>query len=474
MARLASRQLKLGERFAITNLGVSGATMLTNGTAEDGKCPASYRSTPQWQMALESAADVFFVLLGTNDAKAYNWDPVRYRSDYLSMIETIQQNAPRSEIVLVIPPPLFKDGFGTMSRSVINDEIPRIIQSISLEAKLVHQPVDMVELFGGSANPDPALLLEDGCHPNERGYEQMATRILEVLSLMRSSRLSVTYTNCAWDYDQLLDHTCPERKRPHETCSHYADNSGTGNRTRITFIGDSITQAHHVDESESFPHKLQKKVGQQYAITNLGVSGATMLVNGTAEGGMCPASYRNTPQWTRALQTSADLIFIMLGTNDAKAYNWDAGRFRSDYMAMLSALSAAHPQAGIVLMIPPPLIADGFGAMKRSVINEELPKLIRSINAEAALPLEPVDMVDLFGGASNPDSSLLLEDGCHPNERGYERMASRINEVLPFWDGFVLADADVTGQDAVVVDAAMSASSLTFLVFLVAAVAFAR
>eukprot|EP00928_Gymnodinium_smaydae_P070293 TRINITY_DN5415_c1_g1_i1.p1 TRINITY_DN5415_c1_g1~~TRINITY_DN5415_c1_g1_i1.p1 ORF type:complete len:517 (-),score=60.57 TRINITY_DN5415_c1_g1_i1:19-1368(-) len=449
--------------------------MLTNGTAEDGKCPASFRSTPQWQMALESTADIFFVLLGTNDAKAYNWNPVRYQSDYLAMLESIQQSHPNSEIILVIPPPLLNDGFGAMRRSVINEEIPRIIQSLHRDGKVLHQPVDMVDLFGGAANPDPALLLEDGCHPNERGYEEMATKIFEVLSpWVEPSTLSKTYTNCAWDYDQLLDYMCPERRRPHEMCSHRAEYSDALNKTRITFIGDSITQAHHVNESESFPHKLQQKLGEQYAITNLGVSGATMLTTGLAEGGSCRASYWSTPHWKKALESDADIIFIMLGTNDAKAYNWDAGRFRSDYLAMLSAISVTHPRSSVVLMIPPPLIADGFGAMVRSVINEELPRIIRSINTEAGLPSEPVDMVDLFGGAASPDSSLLLEDGCHPNERGYERMAERILEIISLWDGATSIDPGTFSQDALIVDAAMRRSSFALFMLLVLVVAFAR
>eukprot|EP00928_Gymnodinium_smaydae_P070292 TRINITY_DN5415_c0_g1_i6.p1 TRINITY_DN5415_c0_g1~~TRINITY_DN5415_c0_g1_i6.p1 ORF type:complete len:656 (-),score=122.96 TRINITY_DN5415_c0_g1_i6:280-2247(-) len=462
-------QMMLGKRFAITNLGVSGATMMNNGAAEDGRCRSSFLSTPQWQMALESDADIFFVLLGTNDAKTYNWDPVRYKSDYMTMLSAIMLRHPNSAIVLVIPPPLLNDGFGKMQQSVINDDIPRIIQSINVEAKLPHEPVDMVELFGGAAGPDASLLLEDGCHPSELGYEKMATKLFDVLSQWEGSAeqmsFSKQYTNCAWNYDQLLDHACPDRNLPHATCSQIAEKTNTGARIRITFIGDSITQAHRVNQNESFPYRLQERLGERFAVTNLGVSGATVMTSGTAEDGKCPASFRGTPQWQMALANNADIFFVLLGTNDAKAYNWDPVRFESDYLTLLSLISKAHPRAEIVLMVPPPLIQDGFGGMRRSVVNHELPRIIRRIKTEANLHRDPIDMLEVFGGPFAPDKSLMLADGCHPNERGYEKMAAIIFKTLFFWDWDSIAVSTSAGpirddddDNDIVVDAAICSS----------------
>eukprot|EP00928_Gymnodinium_smaydae_P019157 TRINITY_DN17324_c0_g1_i1.p1 TRINITY_DN17324_c0_g1~~TRINITY_DN17324_c0_g1_i1.p1 ORF type:complete len:1947 (-),score=220.81 TRINITY_DN17324_c0_g1_i1:189-5807(-) len=426
-------QLKLGEEFAVLNLGVSGATMLEDGTAENGQCPAAFRSTPQWQMALESDADIFFILLGTNDAKSYNWDPVRYRSDYLAMVIAIRHKYPHAEIALVIPPPLIQDGFGAMMQNVINVEIPSIIRSVSQEAGLRHDPIDMMHSFGGALRPDPVLFLEDGCHPSAQGYELMATEIFQVLSSWASFESSFTshYSNCAWNYDQLLDHMCPDRNRPQKTCSHRVHDSKAKDtrRTRIAFIGDSITQAHHVRANLSFPHKLQLMLRDRFEVLNLGVSGATMLEEGTAEDGRCPAAFRSTPQWQVALESDADLFFILLGTNDAKAYNWDSDRYRSDYMAMLKALSSRYPETEIVLIVPPPLLIDGFGAMNQSVIRDDIPRIIQSINDEAQLPFAPLDMINAFGG-TNPDPTLYLQDGCHPSEQGYDKMARALSDFI--------------------------------------------
>eukprot|EP00928_Gymnodinium_smaydae_P070288 TRINITY_DN5415_c0_g1_i2.p1 TRINITY_DN5415_c0_g1~~TRINITY_DN5415_c0_g1_i2.p1 ORF type:complete len:314 (-),score=62.43 TRINITY_DN5415_c0_g1_i2:923-1864(-) len=312
----------------------------------------------------------------------------------MTMLSAITHKHAKSQIVLVIPPPLLNDGFGKMQQSVINDGIPHIIRDIAAELKMPHEPVDMVELFGGVASPDASLLLEDGCHPSELGYEKMATKLFDVLSRWESLFEQVTfseqYTNCAWNYDQLLDHACPDRNQPHITCSRIAEESSTHGRIRITFIGDSITQAHRVRQNESFPHKLQMMLGKRFAITNLGVSGATMMNNGAAEDGRCRSSFLSTPQWQMALESDADIFFVLLGTNDAKTYNWDPVRYKSDYMTMLSAIMLRHPNSAIVLVIPPPLLNDGFGKMQQSVINDDIPRIIQSINVEAKLPHEPV------------------------------------------------------------------------------------
>lgn len=57
-------------------------------------------------------------------------------------------------------------------------------------------------------------------------------------------------------------------------------------------------------------------------VSNFGNSGKTMLKKGLcfASGGDC--SYWNQPTWPAVLASEPDIVTIMLGTNDAKEFNW--------------------------------------------------------------------------------------------------------------------------------------------------------
>src|ERR1700748_2363999 len=61
----AQLQKMLGDKYQVTNYGVSGTTMLRNGNLP-------YWKTKQYQEALASLPDLVFIDLGGNDAKLIN------------------------------------------------------------------------------------------------------------------------------------------------------------------------------------------------------------------------------------------------------------------------------------------------------------------------------------------------------------------------------------------------------------------
>ena len=65
----------------------------------------------------------------------------------------------------------------------------------------------------------------------------------------------------------------------------------------------------------------------KYEVVNLGLGGRTMLKNGDC-------SYWNEPEFKYALDSDADKVILMLGTNDAKKFLWNESAFRSDYLEM--------------------------------------------------------------------------------------------------------------------------------------------
>lgn len=65
--------------FEIVNLGIGGRTMLRKGDLP-------YWNEPNFQEALNSQANIIILMLGTNDAKSFNWNESEYEKDYMDMV----------------------------------------------------------------------------------------------------------------------------------------------------------------------------------------------------------------------------------------------------------------------------------------------------------------------------------------------------------------------------------------------------
>jgi len=162
-----------------------------------------------------------------------------------------------------------------------------------------------------------------------------------------------------------------------------SDDTGAG-VVSVSCVGDSITVA---DGNLSYPDQLGRLLGAGYYVTNRGVSGHTMLNSGLCGAGpggswrhRCLAtpnattysctgncSYWATPQFQATLHSGADIITIMLGTNDAKFCNWfgppngvpaGAGtQFASDYVKMIKLFKALPSRPKVFVVLPPPAIS---------------------------------------------------------------------------------------------------------------------
>ena len=103
-------------------------------------------------------------------------------------------------------------------------------------------------------------------------------------------------------------------------------------RTKIVCVGDSITQGYRFyDTNLSYPSVLSDRLDpKRYEIVNLGLSRRTMTKTGDYP-------YWNEDKFIEALQSNADIIVLMLGTNDSKSYNWNEDSFKTDYLSMIAA-----------------------------------------------------------------------------------------------------------------------------------------
>lgn len=202
---------------------------------------------------------------------------------------------------------------------------------------------------------------------------------------------------------------------------------------RVTCIGDSITEGSNCAQA-TYSELLQLFLGDNYIITNAGRSGTTQLKQGLSNS-LTPASYWDTTAWETALTSKPDIVTIMLGTNDAKTFNWEGiqqntGDFYAlDYVDMINIIRSLDPIPDIYLMVPPPLYDPYPFSMNKTIINEIYSTLVRDISKVTNTKL--IDIYSAFRDAEMEDPDVLLTcDGCHPNDTGNMIIAKTIMSAI--------------------------------------------
>ncbi|MEP1085059.1 GDSL-type esterase/lipase family protein [Algoriphagus sp.] len=186
---------------------------------------------------------------------------------------------------------------------------------------------------------------------------------------------------------------------------------------KIACVGNSITQGPGRDHPDSWPLQMQAILGDAYEVGNFGVSGRTLLRKGDYP-------YWNEPQFQQVKDFGADILIIMLGTNDSKPQNWQyAAEFRQDYLDMIAEFRATMPADGkVYVVMPVPVTKDNFG-ITAEVMNNEQRMMLIDIALDSGSEL--IDLYTPFMGHED-----LLPDGVHPNTEGLGIMASTVARVI--------------------------------------------
>ena len=163
-------QRLLGSAFKVLEYGRNGATAIEG-------VPDSYRAGGLLEKALSSGADVFILMLGTNDTKARYWDEEAYRKGLRDLALRLLETGP-SRLFLMLPPKAFPLEDGTFAYGVDDALIrERVIPAIEeLAADLGLPVIDLYALTEGR----PELFLE-GVHPNIEGNAAIAERVFRSL-----------------------------------------------------------------------------------------------------------------------------------------------------------------------------------------------------------------------------------------------------------------------------------------------------
>mmetsp|Transcript_19655 Transcript_19655/g.45808 ORF Transcript_19655/g.45808 Transcript_19655/m.45808 type:complete len:409 (-) Transcript_19655:86-1312(-) len=190
----------------------------------------------------------------------------------------------------------------------------------------------------------------------------------------------------------------------------------------VACVGDSLTY------EGVYPNFLQEMLSarlpsKKWRIVNCGAFGTTAQP-------FIP--YTGTNAFQKALSSSADIVVLLLGTNDAQSgLIWK----EQDYEAALHGIAkrletemvGSAPK--VILTVPPPLYPgkDWSPRFKPEVVNSALPRLVKNLGLKHGY--EVVDAFSALGGhtLSQPHTSL---DGCHLTTEGNRLMASAVSEVV--------------------------------------------
>lgn len=158
----------LGGSYAVWNFGVNGTTALASGDRP-------YVKRAPYAKALAFKPDVLIVGLGTNDSKPLNWVKSKdFVNDYKAILATFKAVNPAVKLYLVLPPPCFLQGDGSIRDAVLEKETVPMIRKIAADSGAT--VIDVRTPMTGKPE-----LFPDSIHPNEAGAKIYAETVAAVL-----------------------------------------------------------------------------------------------------------------------------------------------------------------------------------------------------------------------------------------------------------------------------------------------------
>lgn len=115
-------------------------------------------------------------------------------------------------------------------------------------------------------------------------------------------------------------------------------------KIKVACVGNSVTYGYLIPDRETncYPARLQRMLGEKYEVRNFGKSGATLLKRGHRP-------YTEQEEYRKALQFAGDRVIIHLGLNDTDPRDWPNYRddFVKDYLSLIASLRQANPSCKI-------------------------------------------------------------------------------------------------------------------------------
>ena len=189
---------------------------------------------------------------------------------------------------------------------------------------------------------------------------------------------------------------------------------GKDERVRVSCVGDSLTYGSGVLKTrdlDSYPAKLQARLGTSHIVSNFGLRNATASTTGDLP-------YVDSEEYAASLKSNPDIVVIMLGTNDSKTYNWNPDKYEHDLTVLINSYSKLDSSPLIYIMRCPYCYSlDGGNIaeydIQPAVVRDEIGPILERIEANTGACL-----IDLYTPTEGKEE--LYTDGIHFNAEGYE------------------------------------------------------
>lgn len=192
---------------------------------------------------------------------------------------------------------------------------------------------------------------------------------------------------------------------------------------RVACVGDSITYGYGIRNwsSNNYPAQLGQLLGDGYCVQNFGVCGATASRQGDMP-------YEREAAYRESMAFQPKIVFLMLGTNDSKPYNYRGQEvYATDLKRILAAYRALPSFPRIYLLTPPPSFSVNGDQVEfdiqAAVIENELCPAVKEVAKTEQLP-----RIDLYTAIK--DHPELMRDGVHPTVDGAKMIAKTITAYL--------------------------------------------
>lgn len=180
---------------------------------------------------------------------------------------------------------------------------------------------------------------------------------------------------------------------------------------RIAFIGNSITIGAGLPDAanQCYPSVVNRMLKEVYGdtciVNNYAVSGRTLLKKGDFP-------IWNEPQFPLMWKFAPDIVYVLMGTNDSKPYNWEpyGNEFYTDYMALIDTMRVRNPRVKFIISFPPPAYQVVWDIRDSVILNNVIP-IVDSISKQEGIPV-----VDFYHPLI--DSVELFPDFIHPGIEG--------------------------------------------------------
>lgn len=157
-------QKLLGDDYEVENYGKRGHTLTENGVC--------YRDSDAYPQTLEAKAQIYIIMLGTNDSHPDTWDADLYENDLNKLIDDYIEINADAEIDLMTPPHIYDfNGKYTEEAKIIEEQVAPIVRKVAEERKL-----NLFDVWNLTTDHED-WYIEDGMHMNDIGYAALAEYI---------------------------------------------------------------------------------------------------------------------------------------------------------------------------------------------------------------------------------------------------------------------------------------------------------